>query len=473
MQQDGQVSHGSLDTGGASMSGSSEIAKQNIVCILGMGRSGTSLLTRVSNLIGLYLGPERYLLQPNGGNPTGYWENSEIVHINNAILAKYGGSWDEPPIFPTGWESTPSLNQLRQRARTLLHDTYSDAKLWGWKDPRNCLTLPFWQQLLPEMRYIICLRNPVDVAQSLEHLFGFSVEKSSNLWLTYVSSALADSDGQARLKIFYEDLMDDWQTELPRLAHFLGKPEQAERVEVQEAVREFIEKELQHSCASLAEMAVNSKIAHGARALYAAEKIGRKFGRKDIDTQEGDDTQIEKVLNLATTMQFTGERFVPTENGQIKYEHLHRYALSLQLAAGKSVLDIASGEGYGATLLAQVAQSVTGVDIDPETVNYAKHKYYLPNLKFLVGSCHSIPLPDASVDVVTSFETIEHHDQHDEMMREIKRVLIPNGSLIISTPNRAIYSDDFNTSNPFHVKELYYDEFNQLLKKYFKYVQVY
>ena len=175
----------------------------------------------------------------------------------------------------------------------------------------------------------------------------------------------------------------------------------------------------------------------------------------------------------ATSLEFTGERFVPTQSGQIKYEHLHRYALSLDFAVGKSVLDIASGEGYGAALLAQVAQSVTGVDIDPETVNYSKHRYHLPNLNFLVGSCHSIPLPDSSVDVVTSFETIEHHDHHEDMMLEIKRVLKPAGSLIISSPNRLIYSDEPDYKNPFHVKELYYDEFRHLLGEHFKHIQVY
>src|SRR6266704_427937 len=108
--------------------------KQDIVCILGMGRSGTSLVTRISNLVGLYLGPEQFLLQPNDGNRTGYWESSDIVQLNDAILAKHGGSWDEPPIFPREWEVAPSLDELREHARALLHDRYGNAQLWGWKD---------------------------------------------------------------------------------------------------------------------------------------------------------------------------------------------------------------------------------------------------------------------------------------------------------------------------------------------------
>jgi ubiquinone/menaquinone biosynthesis C-methylase UbiE/predicted nucleic acid-binding Zn-ribbon protein len=173
-------------------------------------------------------------------------------------------------------------------------------------------------------------------------------------------------------------------------------------------------------------------------------------------------------------MEFTGERYVPSIDGQIKYEHLHRYALSIEFVKNKSVLDLASGEGYGAALLAKIAQEVIGVDIDPVSVDYAKIQYgHHQNLKFLMGSCDLVPLPDKSVDVVTSFETIEHHGQHEEMIREIKRVLKQDGVLIISTPNRLTYSDEPNYSNPYHVKELYYDEFVALLSQHFKYVKVY
>jgi GT2 family glycosyltransferase/ubiquinone/menaquinone biosynthesis C-methylase UbiE len=178
-------------------------------------------------------------------------------------------------------------------------------------------------------------------------------------------------------------------------------------------------------------------------------------------------------LQLKDHMDFTGERYVPSVEGQLKYEHLHRYALSLGYVTGKSVLDIASGEGYGAALLASKADSVTGVDIDPQSVENAKRTYCDPKLKFLLGRCEQIPLADASVDVVTSFETIEHHDKHQEMLNEIKRVLKPGGVLIISSPNRLTYSDEPGYTNPFHVKELYYDEFYELLRVRFTHVRIY
>ncbi|MEH2324645.1 MAG: class I SAM-dependent methyltransferase [Nostoc sp.] len=173
-------------------------------------------------------------------------------------------------------------------------------------------------------------------------------------------------------------------------------------------------------------------------------------------------------------MEFTGERYVPSLNGQIKYEHLHRYALCVDYVAGKHVLDIACGEGYGCALLANAAKSVVGVDISSEVVEYATNEYSTyNNVRFIVGSCDSVPLPDNSIDVVTSFETIEHHDKHEEMMQEIKRVLKPDGVLIISSPNRLTYSDEPKYSNPFHVKELYYDELAALLRRYFGYVEIY
>src|SRR5947207_13730271 len=102
-------------------------------------------------------------------------------------------------------------------------------------------------------------------------------------------------------------------------------------------------------------------------------------------------------------MDFTGERYVPEIEGQIRYEHLHRYALCIQLVAGKTVLDIPSGEGYGSALLATVAKSLTGVDIDTPTLDHAKHLYYKRHFSFPVGRCDNIPLTDKTAGMRTSF----------------------------------------------------------------------
>lgn len=166
-------------------------------------------------------------------------------------------------------------------------------------------------------------------------------------------------------------------------------------------------------------------------------------------------------------MECTGERYLPEFDGDWTLEHLHRYLLACELAAGKTVLDIACGDGYGAAMLARHAAQVTGVDIDTPTVERARGKYVADNLRFLQGSATDIPLDDDSVDLVISFETIEHLMEQDRMLYEIRRVLRPEGFLLISSPDKYEYSDVPGYHNEFHLKELYRQEFEALLQKHF------
>jgi SAM-dependent methyltransferase len=161
---------------------------------------------------------------------------------------------------------------------------------------------------------------------------------------------------------------------------------------------------------------------------------------------------------------WTGERIETFVIDQCVIEHLHRYGLANDFSKDKVVLDIASGEGYGSSIIANSAKQVYGVDIDLDTIILANNKYKKSNLKFIQGSTSKIPFGNHFFDLVVSFETLEHHDEHRQMLDEIKRVLKPNGILIISTPDRKEYSDKLNIKNKFHIKELYEDEFLDLLK---------
>lgn len=166
-------------------------------------------------------------------------------------------------------------------------------------------------------------------------------------------------------------------------------------------------------------------------------------------------------------LEWTGERLTTElESVYGVIEHLHRYAIAQQIVKNKIVLDIASGEGYGSHLLSKFAFKTYGVDIDAKSVAHANEKYANENLNFIVGSTDLIPLEDNSIDLVVSFETIEHHNKHDLMIQEIKRVLKKDGVLLISSPEKSIYSER-DANNPFHVKEITLDEFEVLLKKYF------
>jgi ubiquinone/menaquinone biosynthesis C-methylase UbiE len=170
--------------------------------------------------------------------------------------------------------------------------------------------------------------------------------------------------------------------------------------------------------------------------------------------------------------EWSGERLETFIYSRDTIDHLHRYAIACNYVIEKKVLDIACGEGYGSNLLSKNAKFVYGVDIDSDTIKNAKIKYKKDNIKFIKGSTSSIPLKDNSVDIVVSFETLEHHDEHDEMMSEIKRVLKPEGIVIISTPDKYYYSDVRKFNNEYHVKELYKNEFLALVSKKFKNVQL-
>ncbi len=170
---------------------------------------------------------------------------------------------------------------------------------------------------------------------------------------------------------------------------------------------------------------------------------------------------------MATSEVFTGERFMPGCSGEIWAEHWHRYLFARRFVAGKDVLDAACGEGYGSAWLARDARKVAGLDVDAPTVAAARAKYGSLSVQFDVGSVAAMPYADATFDYAISFETLEHLAEQEAMLREFRRVLRPDGVLIISTPNKAEYSDKRHFQNAFHVHELYENEFRALLGRHF------
>lgn len=167
----------------------------------------------------------------------------------------------------------------------------------------------------------------------------------------------------------------------------------------------------------------------------------------------------------------TGERMVPEFHTQtlIYAEHLIRYQAATDLVKNKIVLDIASGSGYGTQLLANTAKYVYGVDVNINAVGYARKNYNGDNIEFIEGDGEKIPLADNSVDVVITFETIEHIKDYKQFLREVKRVLKNDGIAIVSTPNDA----EFAEGNHFHLHEFEQKELQNLLSEYFKHQKSY
>ena len=179
-------------------------------------------------------------------------------------------------------------------------------------------------------------------------------------------------------------------------------------------------------------------------------------------------------------MEFTGERFIPEQfkdsNDEIVYEHVNRYKAITTYITDKTVLDAACGVGYGTDLLAETASKVYGVDINEDAINYASEKYKNNNkIEFIKSSVEKLPFEKEYFDTVISFETIEHLDEDTQkiFISEIKRVLKIDGCLVMSTPDKQLYSEANNYKNEYHLKEFYHNEFYNFLRSSFTYVNFY
>lgn len=168
---------------------------------------------------------------------------------------------------------------------------------------------------------------------------------------------------------------------------------------------------------------------------------------------------------------FTGERYTSGISGPIRHQHHHRYLFATRFCSGLDVLDVACGEGYGSALLSTVARSVVGVDLHADTVAFAERNYAKANLSFRQGDAAQIQDKEC-FDIAVSFETIEHLGEHESFLNGLKRALRPGGLLIISSPDKNIYTDADNHENEFHLKELDRSQFKSLMGRYFENVAI-
>ena len=174
-------------------------------------------------------------------------------------------------------------------------------------------------------------------------------------------------------------------------------------------------------------------------------------------------------------VEFTGERVIPGQvNDDLWSEHVARYAYARRYAEGRRVLDAGCGTGYGSAELAQSALVVTGIDVAPQAIGFARATYPIPSLRFLVASCAVMPFPENAFDLVVAFEVIEHLPDHRAFLQECARVLTHHGLFIVSSPNRKYYAESRAKSgpNPYHVHEFEAREFVEELSGVFQNVRL-
>jgi hypothetical protein len=188
------------------------------------------MVARVLEGCGLDLGGAAHFAPPAPDNRDGYWEDLRFVTLNDRILDRRCGAWDHPPAALPGWEASSDLEAERQEAEDLVRGR---AEPWGWKDPRTSLTVRFWKRLLPAMKVVVCLRNPLEVADSLRAR-GYTSERFGlALWEEYHRTLDQAVDDSFALVTHYESFLADPGAELARLLAFTGlRPSPAVRAAV-------------------------------------------------------------------------------------------------------------------------------------------------------------------------------------------------------------------------------------------------
>lgn len=190
------------------------------VAIVGMHRSGTSMVAKLLHQAGLNLGPEASLMPAAPENPEGFYEHLEFVQLNDEVLNEAGAGWDCPPPETVHWDDA-AFDPLRERARSLAAPL-AESPPWGWKDPRTSITLPFWQSALGPMRTIVVVRNPLEVITSLHRRNGFTIALGLTLWRIYAERVLRDTTASDRLVTHFDAYFLEPGRELDRIAPFIG-----------------------------------------------------------------------------------------------------------------------------------------------------------------------------------------------------------------------------------------------------------
>ena len=190
------------------------------VAIVGMHRSGTSMVAKLLQQAGLNLGDEADLMPPAEENPEGFYEHLEFVRLNDEVLNAAGAGWDCPPAAGFNWEDSV-LDSFRARARRMA-DPLGERLPWGWKDPRTSLTLPFWRSAFGPLRIVVMVRNPLEVVTSLHRRNAFSAALGLTLWQIYAERILDDTSPDERLVTHYDTYFLEPDREISRLLDYLG-----------------------------------------------------------------------------------------------------------------------------------------------------------------------------------------------------------------------------------------------------------
>ena len=273
--------------------------QKKLIVVLGMHRSGTSAITRSLRVLGVELGNQ---MHPGtlDDNAKGFWEDLDVLALNQEILFTLGHDWDIVAPIPSELLESDILNPLRVRAKGLLASKIESAQFFGLKDPRLSLLLPFWSPIFESLNlnvaYVIALRNPISVVKSLKKRDGMLPHKSYMLWVSYMSASMLNCRGKC-LVVDYDLLLDEPDSQLFRISSVLGLPTPALRnLEFSEFKNEFIDMGLRHTKFDSADLEANPEASPLVREAFA---LLHQLSRIDsIDSPESTLAWFNKAQKL-------------------------------------------------------------------------------------------------------------------------------------------------------------------------------
>ncbi|MBD1371560.1 sulfotransferase [Hazenella sp. IB182357] len=220
------------------------------IFVLGMHRSGTSMTTRVINILGADIGNKQKLLAPYTANQKGYWEQIEIMHLNDGILGRLNVDWRMTSSLPENWTQRENVSALKENGMNIIKNHFLNKEVWVCKDPRFCLTYPFWEELIQELKmncaFVHPFRNPLAVAQSVIRQYRVPKPEVIKMWANYVLSAFMHTYHKQRVILSYDRFLEDPLLYARKIYEGLPFTEPLNLSEIEQSIVDFTEPNLRH-----------------------------------------------------------------------------------------------------------------------------------------------------------------------------------------------------------------------------------
>jgi len=314
------------------------------IVVLGMHRSGTSVLTRLISLMGAAL--PKNVMAKHPSNPTGFWEPQKLMELNDRMLEEAGRRWDDWRSVDLQAMGSDRLRFYRSSIRNLLVEEYDDAQLIVLKEPRICRLAAFYEDILTEIGYqahfIIPIRNPIAVAFSLAERDGITLSSGKMLWLRHVLDAEFATRTFSRCFVSYEALAADWKAVASAIANTFGVALRHDPGSVPE-LETFLNPELMHHRYSDRDLEGNGLFDPWLRATYRHLK-----GLEDDPQNAGHATSLDLLRSEVDAFSSrAGELTFPElqrREDAIRSEKALRLGLEERVASLSHQMDVSKSE---------------------------------------------------------------------------------------------------------------------------------